>query len=145
MSCADECEKAYLDCSTRCSEMSEDDIPTIFSYLSLPTYLARICYPKCMAVQAACLAKCAAEEAVDDVAEYAADVAGRAAQFVRDHPGLVIGTIVVIGGIALVATTGPGGVMVLVAATQSAAGDVAAAIAAAAAAAAPAVPALAKP
>jgi hypothetical protein len=38
------------------------------------------------------------------------------ARWLADHPEVVVGTIVVIAGVALVVTTGPGGAFVLAAA-----------------------------
>jgi hypothetical protein len=55
-----------------------------------------------------------------DALESALDALARAleegARWLADHPEVVVGTIVVIAGVALVVTTGPGGAFVLAAA-----------------------------
>jgi hypothetical protein len=57
------------------------------------------------------MAQCAIETVIVTVES----IAQAAADFVRDHPGLVVGTIVVIAGVAMIATMGPAGAVVLVA------------------------------
>lgn len=97
--CTDRCDEEYEDCCAGCRRKR--------------SRVARaLCYSACMTAYAACLAACAAEATVEAVV----DIAEAAAQFVRDHPELVVGTIVIIAGVVLIATTGPGGAIVLVAA-----------------------------
>ncbi len=67
---------------------------------------ATVGYPGCMAEYVADLAKCEAQV----VAELADDTVA----WVRANPQLVIGTIVVVGGIAYVVSTGGAGAVVLI-------------------------------
>lgn len=113
--CTDLCDEIYDNCIKSCQK---DPVPDIFDFLPKKVYLASVCYPKCNAKYGACLAACAAEaagEVAEDIAEFVVDIVAAAAQFVRDHPGLVVGTVVIIAGVILIATTGPAGAVVLVA------------------------------
>jgi len=114
--CEDECYEEYEECIEACQT---DPVPDTFDYMPAWLYRKLVCYPACFAAYTACLAKCKGEQIAEAVATAGAAVVDwveAAAQYVRDHPELVVGTIVIIAGVVLIATTGPGGAIVLVAA-----------------------------
>lgn len=65
-------------------------------------------------LQAACEAEYIACEA-QAAAAALADAINTGMQWLSEHPEVVIGTILLIGGILLIVTTGPGGALILVA------------------------------
>lgn len=69
-------------------------------------YARALCYAACMAEYAACLGSVTAERAFETLDD--------ALQWVADNPEIVIGTVVVIGGITYLVTTGGTGAVTLV-------------------------------
>ena len=96
---AEECELLYDRCCDTCRELGRKG----------QKYRAALCYSECMAVQAACLAKCAMEYSWEKVSDFL--------DWARTHPTeVVIGSLVVIGGVTYMISTGPvGGSIILIA------------------------------
>lgn len=109
MSCSSDCSAANVACVNDCAASYPDG-----------GVRYRLCIAKCTAILAGCYALCAGE-AVVDAAEDAAAAVGRAIvkgmEWLHDHAGeIAVGTIIVVGGIALIVLLGPGGGLVLAAA-----------------------------
>lgn len=136
--CIEACEEAYHEC---CHQVRDSRrVPRLYRGYRLDEWKAAVGYPGCMNEKIACERGCGprpepvAEPVPEpvpetepglldnllDALESALDALARAleegARWLADHPEVVVGTIVVIAGIALVVTTGPGGALVLVAA-----------------------------
>ncbi len=100
------CSQQYNAC---CRDCWTEDPPWPFTQKA---WYWHCCNVLCQGEYMICIAECAVNAVVDAVV----DLAKAAADFVKDNPGLVVGTIVVIAGVVLIATLGPGGAVVLVAA-----------------------------
>lgn len=132
--CIAACEDAYEECCDGVRDTRR--VPRLYKGYSLNEWKAAVGYPGCMNEKIACERGCgprpepAAEPVPEtepgwlddllDELERALDALARAlregARWLADHPEVVVGTIVVIAGVALIVTTGPGGALVLVAA-----------------------------
>ena len=99
------CDEQYEQC---CRDCWTDDPPWPFTQGSwYHTCCCVLCQGEYMICEAACPVNVAVE-VVFDLAQAAAD-------YVEENPEIVVGTLVIIAGITLIATCGPGGAIVLVA------------------------------
>jgi hypothetical protein len=102
--CTDACDRAYDPiCANTCRAMRS-------------RVRRAICWAGCAEEYAACLAACAAEavgEAVEDGARKVADALSRAAQWLKDHPEVVVGTLIVVGVVTFVVVTGGSGAVLV--------------------------------
>lgn len=91
--CKDACYDSYLDCCQGCKRHRSK-------------VKRALCYSACFNVYVACLVGCETERVLS--------VMEAAAEWIADHPEVVVGTIVVIGAVTFVVVTGGSGAPVLV-------------------------------
>ena len=58
---------------------------------------------------------CVAANGIESACVALFDLGAACADWIANHPGVTVGTLVVIGGVVLIVTTGPGGAVVLAA------------------------------
>lgn len=138
VACIEACEEAYLECCAKVTRTRR--VPRLYKGYRLDEWKAAVAYPKCMSEKTACERRCGPRPEprpqpepvpepvpepglLDDLLqaiEDGLDALGRAlrdgARWLEEHPEVVVGTIVIIAGVALVVSTGPAGALVLVAA-----------------------------
>jgi len=126
LDCEEGCNDVCIACNRACMDR---DPPWPFSRGSWGhrNYCEHlVCQPAFMACSALCaaaFAECQAEEAAKDVCEVAAAAAtvADAAQWLADHPGAVVGAVVVVAGVTFVVATGGAGLVLVPAAAAVAA------------------------
>lgn len=96
-----DCDQEHIECFRRCWNSKP---PWPIRRGSSGHY--RYCQSKCLAEYMACLAEQAVEQAFESMSE--------AVEWLAQHPEVVVGTIVVIGGVAFVVASGGSGGLILV-------------------------------
>jgi len=116
-----DCSKLQIECFRRCWKRCP---PWPIDKGSSGHYI--YCESLCLGVYLACEAENEAEEIAKKIAEEArnlAEATREAAEWLGDHPEVVVGAVVVVAGVTFVAVTGGTGGLVLVAVGGLAAGS----------------------